>query len=548
MGRSLLADVFALAALVALITAVVAWRRRRGNPAALALAGVMVGIAVWSLADGVLVAAVPHDVRRAALPVVLVGVGVAVLGLAALPRALADPSWRPRRRTVFLLLIEPVAIVVATALPVTFPYVYGGTGLDAPAGQVRTVVGPLFQAHSAYSYLLIAGALVQLVRRWRGAAPVFRRQTAILLVSALPPVVGNVTLIVAMSGAGAVDVTPLFFLATGLISGFAVLRNDLLALVPVARSQVVETVSDAVFVVDPSSRLLDLNPAARALVKDWWPTFAGEPVGRTLQEIAGADDVQALRGAGPSPAAHTVEVRPGLHVDVRTTPVTDPRGRSLGWVSVVRDVTEARARQAAVERLNDRLGEQLQVIERLQAELAEEAVRDHLTGLYNRRHLDRALATSLLAGGEEPVALVVIDVDHFKRVNDRFGHAAGDQVLRGVADALRAETRPGDTVARLGGEEFVLVLPGATAGQAAARAESVRRSIASTTHRLEERSVRVTVSAGVAVWVGNGGPGDLLAAGDRALYAAKAEGRDRVVVAGTPDVGATGAPAVPTHA
>src|SRR3978361_557116 len=78
-GSSLLSDVFALAALVALATAAVAWRRRWGNPAALALAGVMVGIAVWSLADGLLVAAVPHDVRRAALPIVLGGVRGAAL-------------------------------------------------------------------------------------------------------------------------------------------------------------------------------------------------------------------------------------------------------------------------------------------------------------------------------------------------------------------------------------------------------------------------------------------------------------------------------------
>jgi PleD family two-component response regulator len=121
--------------------------------------------------------------------------------------------------------------------------------------------------------------------------------------------------------------------------------------------------------------------------------------------------------------------------------VSDPAGRlldlsPLGLISVIRDVSEAQSRLA--------------VIEKFKAELAEEAVRDHLTGLYNRRHLDRLLASTLAeAGSGQPVGVVLLDADHFKRVNDGHGHAAGDQVLRGLAGVLRAATRPGDTIARV---------------------------------------------------------------------------------------------------
>ena len=544
MGPVPLTAAFVVATVVALVVARACWQRRHGNSAASCIALVMAGIAVWSVADGVLLADVGAGVRRASQPVLFVGVGAAVIGLWCLPRALSDPAWRPSRRLVAGLLVEPLTIVVLTALPATWPWVYGGTDLGAPAGQVALVVGPAFLAHAAYSYLMIASALALLAWRMRGSTTLARRQSGVLLLSALPPVIGNATLTGLMSDRGAVDLTPLFFVATGVIAGFAVLRMGLLRLLPVARNQAVETMTDAVVVWDPAGRLLDLNPAARALLRRVRPDVVADPLGATLAEVAGQDVAAAVQSVLAQDERRPVELRPDFWCDVRTAPVTDGRGRLLGRVSVVRDVSEERARHLATEALNVRLAAQLEVVERLQAELSEEAVRDHLTGLHNRRHLDRALARALMADeADGPLAVVVFDVDHFKSVNDRFGHAAGDQVLQGVADALRASTRPGDTLARLGGEEFVLLLPWADPTQAAARAEAVRRACARTVHQLGGHPVQVTVGAGVAVRAGATDPAALLGAADEALYAAKAAGRDRVVVAATAGAVATGGPA-----
>jgi diguanylate cyclase (GGDEF)-like protein len=128
--------------------------------------------------------------------------------------------------------------------------------------------------------------------------------------------------------------------------------------------------------------------------------------------------------------------------------------------------------------------------------------------------------------------VVLLDIDHFKRVNDRFGHAVGDELLVAIAGVLSAAARQGDTVARYGGEEFVVLLPGTTPGQARSRAQEWRRRCAATSVPTEQGPLSATFSAGVACFPESGtSSAVLLHAADTALYRAKAEGRDRVLLA-----------------
>jgi diguanylate cyclase (GGDEF)-like protein len=531
--------VFACAAVVAACTGVLAWRRRDRTPAATALAVTMAGVVTWSTADAA-VHALGSDAVGAAHPAVLMAsLGLVVVGAWVLFHTVSDPSWRLSRRSAALLAIEPLVVVTIAALPATRDLVMSGVVVAGADAEARVVLGPLFLAHSAYSYALVGFATTRLVRRYLRSTGVFRRQVAVLLVATALSAVGNVVAVVGQLDGVGTDVTPLFFLVTGLLDCAAIFRGGLLRLVPVAREQVVDTVPDAVLVVDPGGVVIDVNPAAVRMLRRLRPELTGELVGRSVADVAGPRAVTAF-GATAGRGGHQVaEVRPGLWLDVRGSALADPRGRALGHIVVVRDVSEQQERQAAVEELNRQLAEQVEVIERLRAELAEEAVRDPLTGLHNRRHLDRELAAALARRPRAgQLSLLVVDVDHFKSVNDRFGHAAGDTVLTSVATTLSAAVRAGDTAARLGGEEFVLVLPGAGREQAIERAEQVRRQVAAVRHLLDGDDVGVTVSIGVAVCPADGSdPAALLEAADHALYTAKATGRDRVVAAvpGGPD-------------
>jgi two-component system cell cycle response regulator len=164
-------------------------------------------------------------------------------------------------------------------------------------------------------------------------------------------------------------------------------------------------------------------------------------------------------------------------------------------------------------------------------DLEDLAYRDELTELPNRRGSSRQLEVLISRARRhgQQLALLLIDADRFKAVNDDHGHAAGDVVLREVAHRLRERMRREDLVGRWGGEEFVVALPETTPDAAAAVAESLRAAIGETSIEAHGAALRVTVSIGVAAWTGEDVE-DIVDRADRALYAAKAAGRDRVVV------------------
>jgi|APLak6261674860_1056103.scaffolds.fasta_scaffold00034_21 diguanylate cyclase (GGDEF)-like protein len=180
------------------------------------------------------------------------------------------------------------------------------------------------------------------------------------------------------------------------------------------------------------------------------------------------------------------------------------------------------------------LQKQLDEINMLQKQLSEQANRDALTGLYNRRYLDSTLERELARCQREglPLSLMLIDLDHFKQINDTYGHQAGDEVLKQLADTLNTQARSADIVCRFGGEEFLLLLPNMPLAVARERAEQWRSGFAATTIAFGEFRIHGTLSIGLSSYPGHGtSPQALIRSADRALYRAKSEGRNRVVVA-----------------
>jgi two-component system cell cycle response regulator len=233
------------------------------------------------------------------------------------------------------------------------------------------------------------------------------------------------------------------------------------------------------------------------------------------------------RGMPLMPVLMSVSATGGLVVfdKVRTGAVSDLTLIVVGVLFLtvlVRQYLFAADRAGLAEELRRAVAEQ----ERL-------AVTDGLTGLYNRRHLMTMLDRLHLAPGGRPVSLMVIDLDHFKRVNDTHGHLAGDAVLRAAAGRIAAAARATDVVARYGGEEFVLLLADTDGAEAGQLAERVRRRLRDTPILAGDTLIAVTASIGVASSP-DGTVQHLLEAADRALYRAKGHGRDQVTAVAAP--------------
>lgn len=257
-------------------------------------------------------------------------------------------------------------------------------------------------------------------------------------------------------------------------------------------------------------------------------------------------------------SGRTVKFRqqPLLHGEERLfetllVPVTNAEGAVTHICGTARDLTQFLTAQRSLEELNRQL--ELRVAERTSAlnqankELREAnqvleklAASDSLTELANRRSFFEYAAAEVQRAQRygHPLSLQMLDIDHFKSVNDQFGHAAGDQVLRELANVLRANLRHNDLAARIGGEEFVVLLPETRLEDAAQHAERLRMAISALRFSFDQATLGITVSIGVAALDSEElSPDPLLMRADNGLYQAKQDGRNRVQVAWGSELG-----------
>ena len=661
---------YALSAAISAGVAAYCWRRRT-RPGVAAFAVIAACEALWTagylfeLASPGLRAKLFWDnFQFLPAPGIVVGFLAFALGF----------SGRPVRhpRVVYGALALPLLVVAALAF--TDP-LHGlmrvGTRVVDPLGPLEYGLTWVVDAAAVYIYLIQAAAFAALAAGWMRTHPLYRRQVNLVALGMLVPLLGVVLTLTVLADSPYRDLTPYTFAAANLVIAWGLFRRRLFDVVPVARHTVVESLSDAVYVLDASGRVVDLNPAARASSR------LPDALGRSAREVlplppelaAGLHEAAAADQdvADDAPGGGALQL--GVH------PLHGPRGERWGSVVVLRDIAERKRAEAELRRSRDQLeavvgertaalveanaqllsevaarreaGEALRVSEeslrqiaensselfwlleldrsvaylspafermwgmqpgeiradafealrtvapehrdavravvdegylrpsqatyrvvhpdgterwvqtraapvldergavyrvagvtadvterkRMEDQLLHDAFHDPLTGLPNRTLFQDRLQHSLELYRRHPdrgFAVMILDLDRFKLVNDSLGHVTGDRLLAAVADRLRAAMRDGDTVARFGGDEFALLLDDVPdAGEALRGAERIRAGLAGP-FALEGHELFVTPSIGIALsGVEVERPEDMVRRADTAMYRAKELGGAR---------------------
>lgn len=300
---------------------------------------------------------------------------------------------------------------------------------------------------------------------------------------------------------------------------------------------VVNASPDDITITDWEGRIVMVSPAAFTL---FGCVPEEEIVGRSVTDFIVAEDRDRARAqlalklegviTGPSDYRGLRVDGSTFDIEVNSEFIRDPEGLPTGMVVIVRDITERKQVEADKKNLETK-NRELQ--EALQERLREQSTHDSLTGLYNRRYLEEALSRELISAERHghPVSVIMGDLDHFKAVNDGYGHLGGDKVLRVLGELMKRYARGSDIYCRYGGDEFLLVMPQMAMEDAVERAQQLCSAMAAAPVPYGASAIAVTVSFGVATFPRDGRTADeLIAAADSALYAAKAAGRNRVNV------------------
>ncbi|MFP6850547.1 MAG: histidine kinase N-terminal 7TM domain-containing protein [Pseudomonas sp.] len=440
----------------------------------------------------------------------------------------------PLRSTLGLAVVPLLIWLMALSNPWHGLFYGAGTAplSDEAGSPIRYEHGPLFYIAAVYVYLFMTFCMGVVLRAALVSSGVHRRHYLAFVFVTVVPWGANISYVVFGWMLFGFDPTPFSFTFTLVAFAWLIVGVRLFDLLPVARHLLLDALLDPVLVVDTQLRVIDANPAALKLANlqsGWqgrelvnWPILGADLQQLLSQPVEGEQD--RLLTLANSARYFEVRIRAIERVTHRGTLV-------LGKMLYLRDVTQRRLSELKLAEALALSEERLRTITSLHEQLQEQALCDPLTGLYNRRYLDEFFARELALAQRErsPIALALIDLDHFKQLNDEHGHLEGDDVLKGVAQHLLENLRSSDAVFRIGGEEFLLILPRADACEARSRLESICCDLAA--HPLPTRGGAryVTLSAGLAMWPEQGLVLDeLLQVADAALYQAKHEGRNRV--------------------
>ncbi len=522
----------AISACIAAFVVILAWQRRSA-PAGTALVLLMTAVAVWSMGAAFEYAALGIPAKVFFSKILYIGVLSTPVFFFLFALQYSHLNKWVTKRNIFLLFVIPFITCIMTLTNELHGLIWSGFILIS--GDQNYLIYEYgfwyWIGVNGYSYILMFVGMTILIWGATRLPSHSRSQATLVIIATLLPLVVSVLYEANLISVPGLEPTIFAMVLSGVIFVWAISYFYLLDLAPLARHTLIETMSDGMLVLDENYRVIDVNPAVQHLLK----LTSSIQLKNKAEEVfkPWPDLLQRLHETKNERIEIVLNTSHNSFLEIILSPLQDEQGSLIGILLVLRNITDRKRAEDEIKIANERLSAQLAKVESLQAILREQVIRDALTGLFNRRYLDESLGNELAHAKREgkPVSILMMDIDHFKELNDAYGHKAGDQMLKAISRFLLSGVRQSDMVCRYGGEEFTIIMPGASLEDAKYRAETFVSEFRDLQVFREEQQLKSTISVGVAIFPEHGKTSDeLIQAADTALYMAKKAGRNRVAV------------------
>lgn len=440
---------------------------------------------------------------------------IAPLSLMLVLQYIGKDKYLTTRNCSFILLIPITTTILVLTNHLHYQFYQSVYLRNDVTPMIDFVIGPWYIVHGSYTFgCLLAGGIL-LLSYWQQTKSTYWKQIFVLLLGLYLPMISSFLYLLGYTPYG-MDPVPIVMSLTSFMYIWAFLSTNILELAPIARGLIFDSMRDGVLVLDPSQRLVDFNDAAKKIIGD---KLNDEKIGETIHSLWQENELNNFLFPSVEHLNHKEEFElewSGVHAhyQIRSTPVKKKSGFIVGSTIVIADITEQRLLYQKLERL---------------------AYTDGLTGILNRKTFIERSENIIkkMHVEENSSSLIIFDIDHFKAINDNYGHRMGDEAICHVVSVCKTFLQPNDLFGRYGGEEFVLCLPSTTLKEAGEYAEAIRRSIENTPLEREGEKISITASFGVTQAHKDTVIEELLSYADKALYKSKHSGRNTVHLAQT---------------
>ncbi|MBP2002396.1 diguanylate cyclase (GGDEF)-like protein [Paenibacillus shirakamiensis] len=468
---------------------------------------------LWTLSSAIYIFAVAFGLASSSLTLMMFWTKIEYIGMPYIPvlgllLVFRYMGWRLSRWKLALLFIIPI---LTTGLVATnewhhlfYKSIYLRTDTATPIA--NTVIGPWYIVHGAFTFSCLLAGTILLARQWTSTKKAYRLQLTTLICGQMLPMIASFIYLMGLTPGG-IDPVPMVMCLTSALYIWALITTRLLTIIPIAKERIFESMRDGVVVLDSSNRIIDYNQALLQFI----PSMTPKMIGQSLDEVWGQLTGKAFPARYAVDGSEEVAWNSTTYVQVRSSVIKLRNNEEAGRLLMLVDVTQ-----------QTRLEEQLRYL----------AYHDELTQIYNRTHFIQTCKQLLQHCDAiyHPLSIILFDVDHFKQINDTYGHELGDRALQHVVQVCLSVIDSDSFLARYGGEEFVVALPDLNLDQAGIIAEKIRASLEATPMMIDQHPVLLTSSFGVST-AGDGADTPLeflLRDADEALYLSKRNGRNAV--------------------